>query len=186
MVSDQGTRKTATFPVIAGGRTVFMSVSRSNYLNERRAVVHVNAEKFLELWSANPYNTSEVRRLASGNPSIWRSDRKFAHAEDGFSHGYDNPVPLAEVGCWAQKHTDRPRRIFLGLFGSHSNSEERVIHCVGFTNGITRTIWLLANGCQEFPIECEIEGAKLLHKLVGVPNSPVQTVESLTSSPLIA
>ena len=59
--------------------------------------------------------------------------RKYTDAIDGFSRGITNPVPLAEVGY-------------------HNG--------ISFTDGITRTKWLILNGALCFPIECSEESAK--------------------------
>jgi hypothetical protein len=53
--------------------------------------------------------------------------KKLCDAEHGFSLGESNPVPLAEVGYYKS---------------------------IGFTNGITRTMWLIKNGAVCFPVEC--------------------------------
>ncbi|MFC0134355.1 plasmid fertility inhibition factor family protein [Massilia eurypsychrophila] len=38
---------------------------------------------------------------------------------------------------------------------------------LNFTNGITRTIYLLANGVKQFPVLCERHSAELLVQLAG-------------------
>ena len=74
------------------------------------------------------------------------ADHKYEHAADGFSHGFKNPVPLAEVEAW--RHNGKVR--------------------IGFSNGITRTFWLIANRAPAFPIEVHsLESAELLHRAVG-------------------
>jgi len=63
--------------------------------------------------------------------------KKYSDAIDGFSRGIEDPVPLAVVG--------------------YSNE-------ISFTNGITRTKWLIINGACCFPLECNRRSAKLFHK----------------------
>lgn len=92
----------------------------------------------------------------------WRADRKFGDAQTGFAHGRDNPVPIAVIGVHDTPHAGGP--------GS-----------VAFINGITRTIWLLANGAKAFPIECQVSEADLLHRTAGCTSWPFQTVEEVTS-----
>lgn len=41
-----------------------------------------------------------------------------------------------------------------------------------FTNGVTRTIFLLASGVSEFPVKCAVSSAKLLWELAGVDACP--------------
>jgi len=85
-------------------------------------------------------------------------DRKFAGAEEGFRVSQSNPVPLAEVGF-----SDREGR------------------AVGFTNGITRTMWLLVQGASSFPVECSTAEAARMAALVGADGAGWATVESLTA-----
>jgi len=105
-------------------------------------VIVVDAEKLHKLWKNEP--NSIHGEQSHGNSDSWKNDRKYVYADVGFSAGYDNPVPLPEVGYWA----DYP--------------------CISFVDGVTRTIWLLSKGCKSFPIMCEIENAQELHKVVSV------------------
>jgi hypothetical protein len=66
-------------------------------------VVIVDAKKFLALWRAGPEGLQ--RDIANGNPETWRHDRRFIDATDGFSYGFKNPVPLAQVGYFDGKLT---------------------------------------------------------------------------------
>lgn len=140
-------------PTMKAG-TVFMRVIASNYNNDRRAVVVVSAQKFLAAWQRNPYYQEP---LAFADERGWREDYKFEEAEKGFAHGSANPVPLALIGV----------------------NNEKAGASVGFTNGITRTIWLLANGATAFPIECATKEADALYAAAGMEEFPVSTVEEL-------
>lgn len=137
--------------------TVFMRVTASNYRNDQRAVVVVDAQKFLAAWQRNPRYREP---LAFADEHGWRNDYKFEHAEKGFSHGIENPVPLALIGV----------------------DDDQAGTSVGFTNGITRTIWLLANGAAAFPIECSAKTAHALHATAGLAEYPVSTVAKLLTS----
>jgi hypothetical protein len=134
--------------------TVFMRVTASNYRNNQRAVVVVDAQKFLAAWQRNPRYREP---LAFADEQGWRDDYKFEHAEKGFSHGIENPVPLALIGV----------------------DNDKAGTSVGFTNGITRTIWLLANGVTGFPIECSIKEAHVLHAAAGLTGFSVSTVHEI-------
>jgi hypothetical protein len=139
---------------------VYMSVPRTPYMNEERFVIVVNAQKFLELWKSDPYNSNPT--VSNGNPNTWINDRKYPLAVKGFSHGYKNPVPVANVVC--QKTSKRKfhyKRKHL-LFKELDYIEEKIITYADFNNGITRTIWLLTYGAEYFPVECNrADGAKL-------------------------
>ncbi len=160
---------------------VFMRIGRTNYENDRRAVVEVDAEKFLDLWRRDPYGAhADVSR---GNLATWIKDRKFSGAEDGFADGVRNPVPLADVCCEmhiAQMPLYRSR--FL-LFRNRVGYERDDIAHVSFTDGITRTIWLLTHGARVFPVMCRASDAPLLQQLAGLPGGSYCTVEQLVPAP---
>lgn len=136
--------------------TVFMRVDESASGDDSRWVVIVDAARFLAAWRATPGERSDIARLS---PDGWRKDYKFAGAEKGFRHGRPDPVPLALPSAWLQPEGGPP--------------------WVDLTNGITRTIWLLAAGAKAFPVECRGASANLLTELAGVPEIPPATVGDL-------
>jgi hypothetical protein len=141
-------KKLLVFSVaIASGTPVYMSVEPEAFSFEEHAVVLVGADRFLAMWRADPHGIHA--HDANGNPESWRDHRKFQLAAAGFSHGLPNPVPLAQVFC---------------EMGSDAKSGERPICYVSFSNGITRTIWLLANGATTFPVLCPMPGARWLYE----------------------
>ena len=89
-------------------------------------IVLVDRMRFESVWFKG--GDRVVPELARGNELVWRKDYKFHLAEKGFSHGIKNPVGLACL----QANSQYPQ--------------------VSFTDGITRTIWLLANGASLFPV----------------------------------
>ncbi len=156
---------------------VFMRVDRSNYFNDERAVVVVDASRFLSAWRAdcgpawlravhaavdpitralNQRSPKRDRWLPYLSRKSWLRDYKFQEAVEGFAQGAENPVPLAKIGLsW-------------GTPGA-----------VVFRDGITRTLWLLANGASAFPVECEASIADTLSQAVGVEWAYPQTVQEL-------
>lgn len=74
---------------------VFISVPPCEDRDTSRSIVVVNAQAFLKAWRVDPNNLHAD--LACGDPSAWPKDRKFDDAADGFRHGIENPVPVAEV-----------------------------------------------------------------------------------------
>jgi len=153
-----------------------MCAYRSSSGNDRRAIFVIDSAKFLALWRANPY----VLDLAHGNSTSWRKDYKYKNAEGGFSHGFSDPVPIASVDCWMQKRIIRPKKKFFGIFPWSAEPYEESFPCVGMNGRMTRTIWLLANGCKAFPIESRLPSAQLLYDLAAAPGSKMYTVEELT------
>lgn len=84
------------------------------------------------------------------------TDYKFNRAVDGFKPGRSNPVPLANVA------RAKP---------------------VGFTNGITRTYWLLSHHARSFPVVCaEAQVAEELHALVGIGAKPIPAAELFSTA----
>lgn len=149
---------------------VYMSIKETVYLNEKRAVVVVDAERFLGLWKNDPSNPAP--ELAAGNSDTWRKDKKHPNAEVGFSHGSANPVPLPVVSPDKSHRTIVTYRFL--CFGKREH-EERFDY-LRFANGITRTIWLLAQGCKSFPV---MPDAKELYKLAAAEGSKLYTVDQL-------
>lgn len=176
--AEQFGHRTIIFRVPTSSRgEVYMCVTRTPYLNEKRAVVEVDAQRFLTLWRQNPYGHDA--EISQGDPTLWKSDSKFSSAEKGFAQGYDNPVPLAEVSCSIHKHkTPVYSRRWFGL-KQLTHYDERAFGYVALTDGITRTIWLLAYGAPYFPVECDIEDAPHLQRFAGLAGECFKTVDQL-------
>ena len=115
-----------------------------NIANQENMIVIVEAQKFLPLWQRSPYAVDQ--NACAGDESKWRKDYKFHLAENGFAKSMDSPIPLADVNV-------------------HIKDGE--ISC-SLNDGMTRTLWLLANGVEEFPIlvRNHKEKAKLLSRYI--------------------
>ncbi|WP_447874846.1 plasmid fertility inhibition factor family protein [Serratia fonticola] len=141
---------------LATGRTVWMDqrlTKQSDYW-----IVLVEKRPFLQAWA----RAHQERHLAVGDESIWRQDRKFADAEDGFSHGRENPVPLAECG------------------GGYLVEDGLPVLWLSIGNGVTRTIWLLANGVERFPVKVSTaRTAQLIHRGAGVKSTCPLSIKGL-------
>lgn len=161
--------------------TVFMSIRKSNYYNDRRSVVIVDASRFLAAWrngygpswlgsihgfidpirrKLNPHAFGRDKWLPYLSREAWLNDYKFSKAVRGFEWGIENPVPLAEVGF--------------------ATSDDDMECIVDFTNGITRTLYLLAYGAKAFPVEVSTSIADGMWNSIGAQGAdkPV-TVEAL-------
>jgi hypothetical protein len=169
--------KAAVFEVPTSLGNVYMSVSRTNYLNEERAVVEVDGHRFFELWKSEPNSIHAGQ--AHGSDETWRNDRKFEDAAKGFSFGEVNPVPLAEVNCNVYTKAVPIRRRSWLLFQKTAAWNQVHTPYIAFTNGVTRTIWLAAHKAERFPVECDIKQAPRLHQLAGAPGSRWLTVAEL-------
>lgn len=154
---------------------VFMCRKVPKYGTDKSGVVVVDSKKFLQLWR-NDRHGIHVEQ-ANGCPEIWQKERKYPAATNRFSHGYDNPVPLAYVSFGKG---DRSIISYKFLWFGRGERQEQ-FHYVKFTNGVTRTIWLLSHGCAAFPVECEMPGAQELHRMAAAPETPFYTIGELAS-----
>ena len=122
----------------------YMSAS-AGHIGTEMFVVHVDADAFYLAW----LRCDEQCVLRSQMPR----DYKYAYAVDGFAQGNSNPVPLAEVAAW--------------------NDKRGRTH-IGFTNGITRSFWLISNVAPSFPVQVYgRESAELLHSTAGTTQGPI-------------
>ena len=94
------------------------------------AIVCLDRARFLTAWAAGA--PSEQAALARGDEATWRADRKFADAEPPLSASSSWPVPVGILQL-APANTQGLR----------------------FLDGVTRTIWLLANGARVIPVACD-------------------------------
>lgn len=134
--------------LIEAGKIVWriaLSPTRSAFLSEvvpnygKKFVAYVHAGKFYSQWRRQSLlRPGDLQ----GCPRLDDMDRdyKYPSAVRGFTHGGANPVPLADI-------------VFL--------------KGIGFTNGITRTLWLIRNGAQSFPVatSCEESSLRLAREL---------------------
>jgi hypothetical protein len=119
---------------------------------------------------------------ANGSEDTWRSDYKFDHAVDGFSHGEKNPVPLANVSClMARERIATMKRRWIFFERKVSERKDKFPY-VAFTNGVTRTIWLAAHHAKCFPVECHVRDAPLLQECAGAMGSAWKTVQQFIPS----
>ncbi len=124
-----------------GRRFVYMSSV------DKESVAVVNASRFYYYWLRQSVRQDRGSPGACVTKAKMKCDYKYHYAEEGFSHGLANPVPVANIGCFL------------------SNGEPYI----GFTDGITRTFWLISNGCKAFPIDAgDVESAQLLNEFCGV------------------
>jgi hypothetical protein len=128
---------------------VYMRVDETPYYNNERYVVIVHAIDFYKKWKRMEHE--EI------NHNIYikiteHETEKYKDAENGFSKGIDDPVPLATV--------------------EYDNN-------IGFINGITRTEWLLNNGAICFPLECSKRSAINFYNNLSYKNMEILNVEEL-------
>lgn len=96
---------------------------------KERQLVFMEVDTFKKYWGRNHYD--EYSKYVNASEHELRKDYKFKYAEEGFSRGDKDPVPVAEIALL-----------------NHTTPS-----CIGIQNGITRTIWLIANGYKIIPFE---------------------------------
>jgi hypothetical protein len=132
---------------------VFLYVSGGYPSDSNCAVVEVDAVRFLKVWRHPRSSHSDVaHRTVTG----WRQDSKYASIDDAFQRSEVCPLPLPELGL-----------------------SSRTEPCIGFTDGVTRTLWLLANGARAFPVICSLPEAAAIYMMAGTPTSRVLPVAQL-------
>jgi hypothetical protein len=164
----------------ADAREVFMRVDRSNFMMDERAVVEVDASRFLALWRNSPNRFD--RELSFGTPATWSRHYLYSEAEQSFAFGRACPVRLPRVVCGIRRDPAPVRRErpkwwpFSRVAGA---AESRESQYVAFDDGADTTLWLLNHGAKRFPVECSISEAPLLQEHAGPPGSSVKSVAEL-------
>lgn len=147
---DLGPSKAVWEIQVPGQACRFMSAA-SGSINDEFFIVNVGTELFYRTW----LQSSPSVRVQRWEDCVLRSkmphDYKYKHAIQGFSGGRENPVPLALCGAFMR--------------GKRTH--------VGFTNGVTRTFWLIANQAVSFPVQVHgHESAELLNSIAGLDPVP--------------
>lgn len=155
---------------------VFMSMRITDYGRDNLGIVIVDARQFLGLWRSEP--NSSHREVANGSPATWLHDDKYSRAAEGFSHGRENPVPLADISYGTVTRTSVTQKWL--RFGGSEHQEQ--IQYVAFSDGITRTIWLLTQGCLAFPVKCRMPDARELFRIAAAEGTSFHTVGELAKT----
>lgn len=161
------------FTVPLPGRPVFMRQRMLTYDQTHYSIVIVDAAKFLRLWRGYKLH----REWTDGSPETWQLHRRYPSAEHGFGKGPKDPVPLAEVAY--DTSIDR-RTSYTFLWFGRTEHTESVTH-VHPVNGVMRTIWLLSQGCTEFPVLIGIANARDLFVAAGADGTSLRTVGELVN-----
>lgn len=148
--------------------------------SDNYSVVEVDSQYFIEMWRNDFYDAH--KDVSRGSPETWVKDYKFKDAEEGFAWGESNPVPLADVHCAVRSEAkDVWKRRYLFFREYVGQQIVKRVPYIGFTNGITRTIWLLAYGAKCFPVMCRTDNAELLQLMAGLPDGQPKKISELLS-----
>ncbi|MNJ87968.1 hypothetical protein D3C87_55040 [compost metagenome] len=152
---------------------VFMSMNVTDYGKKNFGIVIVDAQKFLRLWRAERRKT--YREGANGTPKTWPNDYKYHGAAKGFSHGRENPVPLAHISFLPLSQPS----VICKLLNLVRPERQNQSHYIAFSDGITRTIWLLTQGCVAFPVKCGMSSALQLFEAAGAEGTSFHSLADL-------
>ncbi|WP_322045701.1 plasmid fertility inhibition factor family protein [Paraburkholderia sp. J67] len=159
-----GGRTLAVFKVGTRQGDVYMSVGRTEFGNEERAVVEVRRDALVGLWRNEMPGSIRAPLRRSTHADAMR--QKLELADEGFQFGAHDPVPLVEVRCRLRPHL--APRVVNGTAAINSTSRPYV----SIVDGAARTLWLASQGAACFPVECSVAEAPLLARLAGMPQSP--------------
>ncbi len=155
--------------------TVHMRIDEPNFNGETVRVVIVNADKFQAAWKNGHALNDHLGDLAHGNVKSWKEDRKYRDTDRMLPNkGFDvvnELTPLTQVSC----SVFQPKKTLLYRIKKmlRCSPKGNIKYQLGFGGGVTRIIWLLANGYKEFPVECPENQAELLFAAAGATQSKV-------------
>lgn len=128
------------------------------YKDSEEYITIVDTNRFIDIWRLSS-NDERISGYHLWDVGSLRNDYKFEEAEIGFSFGFKNPVPIVNLS-------------YSKLDRSHRE--------ISFGNGITRTIWLLANHATYFPvIASNIDTANSINRDMGLKDCTVYPVQGL-------
>ena len=135
-----------------------------------RMVVVVDSSLFLRLWN---------RKAGLDNASRWKAIPGYAEVQRRFMSGMSHPLRLAQVQIKWNFISVLLSRL-LGLLKLNLALPGKQLK---FVEGERRTMWLLANGAEAFPVECPANCAQLLHRLAGVESIPPAPLKDVMALP---
>lgn len=135
-------------PLCYGGRFYFYASPTSCSI-----VVEVLTGKFLDLWRACRYN--HHKDIADGDISTWKLDSNLNANREHYERAAlrESAQILAEVGFSWEKQLEVMR--FPKILGVITDDIPFWVQqpTVSFTNGVTRTLWLLIHHAPYFPVQ---------------------------------
>lgn len=161
----------ALFKVRTRQGDVYMSVSRTEFGNDERAVVEIRRDALFGLWRNDVCDAGRLLPVRAMDGV--KLKEKIGLAEEGFGLGISDPVPLIEVRCRV-----RPRTTSQSINGTAAmNTTARPYITV--IDGVARALWLASQGTSHFPVECPVSEAPLLARLSGTRSGRWMRVSEL-------
>lgn len=138
--------------VVPGMKPCYMQLKASQGKQESY-VVRVDGDKFFRAWLTGSGIGQWKERDACEPRHRLSEDHKYRWPAEHFPQGISNPVPLAD---------------------SSINRDSRGKLGVSFTDGVTRTKWLIANRAESFPVHVrDKDAAVLLNSVAGLDSDPI-------------
>ncbi len=148
---------------------IFMCYRFKNYEYDTHIVL-VKGKEFLELWRKDyPEKIKKSFPIIEKDTSEFKDDLKFKDAEKLINESSENnAVPLAEANCLKRIEEIEGVETKFFFLKKIVKIENKICY-VSFTNGGTRTLFLLYHGIKEFFVSVTSEKeAKLLAEKAGV------------------
>lgn len=115
------------FEIPVKNRKVYMFLPFHDYPYHSGYILLLDTTLFLNVWRMSK-NDEDYPNYHLGNEIAWRKDRKFQNTEFLFNQGRKSPVPV--------------------ISGLAFDEDKGIV----FSDSLTRTIWLLANGAEYLPV----------------------------------
>lgn len=163
-------------PSTSAGEIVLRLAGQAPSQDAARAVVFVEASRFMTLWQQEP--GFQYRQFLEEPPFTWLADPKLTEAAAQCRDSARMPIPLPQVQClrhMAERVQDvrRLRRRPQDLQGAQTYWFAVV------DKGAHHLIWMLAQGVPVFPVECDVTQAFRLHQAAGLPGTEPSTMPEL-------
>lgn len=165
------------FEVESESKGCFFMTTRNSGPNESKSIVFVESEKFLKLWQREPYSLEP--HLSHGNESVWKNDYKYNKAVHGFSFGITNPVPVPKIVSYFHDYHEIKYKRKLLFFKEVSEILTERLPYLAIDDGVTRTIFLLANKVKIFPVEVPTSQVDIISKYASPPGSAHFTLKQI-------
>ncbi|SOZ12788.1 plasmid fertility inhibition factor family protein [Cupriavidus taiwanensis] len=164
-----------SLPKITGGDIVFR-VERDSSRDDARAVVIVEASRFLAIWQREP--GFQYGSLLQDASQAWRADPRFEEAAAQCRGSAQLPIPIPRVQCLRHmgeriRDTRRLLRRPQDANGAHTYWFAVV------DSGAYHLIWMLEQGVIALPVECDVSQAFKLQQAAGLPGTDPATVPEL-------
>lgn len=131
---------------IADNQVVYMeqAIYKRPFCDEY--IVILDTQKFIHAWQQSK-NDAIIPNYHLGDKQLWRNDSGFAETEAMFKRGKAHP-----------------HQVIHGVFYQDNDG-------IGFSDSITRTIWLLANDAEYLPVATRtLQKAQVLQQVAGREN----------------